>query len=80
MLTIRRNQLALLGAAMLDRFTDDEAERVAAALAVPPDAALCERVHGAVMAARADGLYRVDEVRRRTEELLGVDDAQTGAD
>ena len=78
MLTIRRSQLALLGAAMLDRFIDDETERVAAALALPADAALRARVHGAVMAARADGLYRVDEVRRRTDELLGAE-PQAGA-
>jgi hypothetical protein len=78
MLTIRRSQIALLGAAMLDRFIDDETERVASALAVPADAALRGRVHGAVTAARADGLYRVDEVRRRTDELLGVGEPQAG--
>lgn len=72
MLTIRRSQLALLGSAMLDRFIDDETERVAGALAVPPDVALRERVHGAVMAARADGLHPVDAVRRRIEEGLGL--------
>lgn len=72
MLTIRRSQLALLGTAMLDRFIDDETERVAGALAVPPDVALRERVHGAVMAAHADGLHHVDAVRRRIEEGLGL--------
>lgn len=72
MLTIRRSQLAMLGAAMLQRFIDDETQRVAAALALPADAALRERVGGAVAAARADGLYRVDEVRGRVNELLGL--------
>jgi hypothetical protein len=32
MLTIRRSQLAMLGAAMLQRFIDDETQRVATAL------------------------------------------------
>lgn len=72
MLTIRRSQLALLGSAMLDRFIDDETERVAGALAVPPDVALRGHVQGAVMAARADGLHPVDAVRRRIEEGLGL--------
>lgn len=72
MLTIRRSQLAMLGAAMLQRFIDDETTRIAAALSLPADAALRERVGGAVGAARADGLYRVDEVRGRVNELLGI--------
>lgn len=72
MLTIRRSQLALLGSAMLDRFIDDETERVAVALAVPPDVALRERVRDAVMSARVDGLHPVDAVRRRIEEGLGL--------
>jgi len=72
MLTIRRSQLAMLGAAMLQRFIEDETTRIATALSLPADAALRERVGGAVASARADGLYRVDELRRRVDELLGV--------
>lgn len=73
MLTIRRSQLAMLGAAMLQRFIDDETQRVATALGLPADSALRERVGGAVSAARADGLDRVDEVRGRVNELLWLD-------
>ncbi len=72
MLTIRRSQLALLGSAMLDRFIDDETERVAGALAVPPDVALRERVQDAVMSARVDGLHHLDAVRRRIEDAMGL--------
>ncbi|MCE2909556.1 MAG: hypothetical protein O9343_18775 [Burkholderiaceae bacterium] len=70
MLMIRRSQLAMLGAAMLQRFIDDETHRVATTLGLRADLALRERVGSAVSTARADGLHRIDEVRGRVNELL----------